>query len=218
MGLRARAHVYRPKGGWGSGAYQPTSAVTPGTTTPPASRYRPTVLYAVLYGTLVLRFQTSLSLYHTVLLITCTVLYSNTSLQYSSRYRRILTTESDFRGNLRSIQYIPSLGPLCQLRTYRYAWRAGALHATEAPYNNGSAALRERLASRQRAAGVRMRLQAYDVCLEGAMFHAGLKPQGSRLEPACASGTWALLDDIGRFTGSLQVLEQDSCDDRRPRA
>ena len=100
------------KGGRGSGAYQPTSAVTPGTTTPPASRYRPTVLYAVLYGILVLRIQTSLSLYHTVLLITCTVLYSNTSLQYSSRYRRILTTESDFRGNLRSIQYIPSLGPL----------------------------------------------------------------------------------------------------------
>ena len=96
------------KGGRGSGAYQPTSAVTPGTTTPPASRYRPTVLYAVLYGTLVLRIQTSLSLYHTVLLITCTVLYSNTSLQYSSRYRWILTTESDFRGNLRSIQYTQS--------------------------------------------------------------------------------------------------------------
>ena len=127
------------KGGRGSGAYQPTSAVTPGTTTPPASRYRPTVLYAVLYGTLVLRIQTSLSLYHTVLLITCTVLYSNTSLQYSSRYRRILTTESDFRGNLRSIQYIPSLGPLCVFAyTARGHRRRDARRARARPTTNAA--------------------------------------------------------------------------------
>ena len=67
---------------------------------------------------------------------------------------------------------------------------------------------RTRLASRARAAGVTMRHTSYDTCIEGAFFHAGLKPDGQQLEPSCASGTWALLDTQGRFAGNLRLLHE----------
>ena len=53
----------------------------------------------------------------------------------------------------------------------------------------------------------------YDVCQEGAFFHAGLQPKGGvggSVAPKCTDGTWALQDDIGRFSGSLTLLEE-SC-------
>ena len=64
----------------------------------------------------------------------------------------------------------------------------------------------------RRAAGTPMRVPSYDVCHEGLAFHAGLVPVNGRASPRCAEGTWALLDDIGRFTGSLQVLDEAACE------
>lgn len=77
------------------------------------------------------------------------------------------------------------------------------------PYNNASAAVRERLAGDVKRAAVKPREQSYDVCQEGAFFHAGLKPIGSRLAPACARGTWALQDDVARFSGTLTLLSEE---------
>ena len=77
------------------------------------------------------------------------------------------------------------------------------------PYNNGSAALLMRLASAATRAAVRPREAAYDVCQEGAFFHAGLEPHGPRRAPACTRGTWALQDDMRRFAGSLSLLSEE---------
>ncbi|KAL1524983.1 hypothetical protein AB1Y20_019859 [Prymnesium parvum] len=90
-----------------------------------------------------------------------------------------------------------------------YDWYGGSLHARELPMLNGSDSLRLRLASRARDARVTMRMPSYDVCMEGGFFHAGLKPVGPRLQPECGEGTWALLDDIGRFSGKIQLLHED---------
>ncbi|EOD12077.1 hypothetical protein EMIHUDRAFT_213831 [Emiliania huxleyi CCMP1516] len=53
------------------------------------------------------------------------------------------------------------------------------------------------------------------VSYEGAFFHAGLSPTPAA--PDCAAGTWALLDDIGRFSGQLRVLRGGRCESRRGR-
>jgi hypothetical protein len=90
-----------------------------------------------------------------------------------------------------------------------YGWYGGALHPYEMGLTNGSVELRTRLARKAREAGATMRMASYDICMEGAFFHAGLKPVGRRLAPTCASGTWALLDDIGRFSGKLQLLHEE---------
>jgi len=88
-----------------------------------------------------------------------------------------------------------------------YGWRDAELSAIEAPYRNGSASLLARLAAARRAASSPMRLPAYDVCHEGAAFHAGLVPLGARAPRCPHGGTWALIDDIGRFTGQLRPLD-----------
>ena len=45
--------------------------------------------------------------------------------------------------------------------------------------------------------------------LEGGFFHAGLLPKGGiRPAPSCIDGTWALQDDIGRFSGTITLLEE----------
>ena len=79
-------------------------------------------------------------------------------------------------------------------------------------YNNASDATRVRLAAAAKAAAVRPREPSgYDVCQEGAFFHAGLQPKGGiggSVAPSCTSGTWALQDDIGRFSGSLSLLKE----------
>lgn len=89
-----------------------------------------------------------------------------------------------------------------------YGWRDGVLSAIDSPHPNGSAALLARLAAARRTAGAPARLPSYDVCHEGAAFHAGLVPLGARA-PRCPhrGGTWALIDDIGRFTGQLRPLD-----------
>ena len=89
-----------------------------------------------------------------------------------------------------------------------YGWYGGSLHPHEIALTNGSEAMRSRLAASARLAGVMMRMSSYDTCMEGAFFHAGLTPVGQRLEPSCASGTWALLDDIGRFSGKIRLLRE----------
>ena len=89
-------------------------------------------------------------------------------------------------------------------------WRrlSGAL----SPYNEAGAEQIERLRAAASNAASRMRLRRYDTCMEGAAFHAGLMPvPGSPAAPACADGTWALLDDIGRFSGNIQVLDERRC-------
>ena len=91
-----------------------------------------------------------------------------------------------------------------------YAWADGALHPLLLQPTNATAALREALAAAARQAGARPREAAYDVCHEGGFFHAGLTPKG-KLAPRCASGTWALQDDIGRFSGTLQLLDEAAC-------
>jgi hypothetical protein len=110
-----------------------------------------------------------------------------------------------------------------------YAWRDGRRRPQLSPHPNASAATRARLATLAPRAAVRPREKAYDVCQEGAFFHAGLSPRGSkklRSAPRCtgngngngngsaggAGGTWALQDDIGRFSGSISVLEQQPPD------
>lgn len=90
-----------------------------------------------------------------------------------------------------------------------YAWRGRRLTPMLLPYPNGSASLRERLASAAKHAAVPPRERSYDVCQEGGFFHAGLQPTGARTAPRCAHGTWALQDDIGRFSGSLTLLSED---------
>jgi len=89
-----------------------------------------------------------------------------------------------------------------------YGWYGGALHPYQTAPTNGSSELRSRLAARARNAGVAMRMTSYDTCMEGAFFHAGLKPVGPKIEPTCSSGAWALLDDIGRFSGKIQLLHE----------
>ena len=95
-----------------------------------------------------------------------------------------------------------------------YAVRGGVLEPRVVGYPEGDRALRERLARLAREAGARPREPRYDVCQQGAFFHAGLAPRPSRragggAEPRCGRGSWALQDDIGRFSGSLQLLEED---------
>ena len=68
--------------------------------------------------------------------------------------------------------------------------------------------MRARLAAAAKQAAVKPREQSYDVCQEGAFFHAGLKPTGARVAPRCARGTWALQDDVARFSGTLTLLEE----------
>ena len=81
------------------------------------------------------------------------------------------------------------------------------------PYRNATAETRAQLsAAANRAAAVRPREPSgYDVCQEGAFFHAGLQPKGGvggSVAPKCTDGAWALQDDIGRFSGSLTLLEE----------
>ena len=100
-----------------------------------------------------------------------------------------------------------------------YTWDGAALAGAPTPHRNASAdelaalnALRRSLASGGR--GARPRVDGeYDLCLEGAFFHAGLTPIGGDA-PACAAperGGWALLDDIGRFSGKLAHLGGETC-------
>jgi len=91
-----------------------------------------------------------------------------------------------------------------------YSWRDGRLSAVEAPHPNATAALLAELLAAQRAAHAPMRLPGgYDTCHEGAAFHAGLVPvAGGAAAPRCGSGTWALIDEIGRFSGKLQLLDE----------
>ena len=89
-----------------------------------------------------------------------------------------------------------------------YAAQGSTLTPLLQPYPNGSATLRARLASAAKGAAVKPREQSYDVCQEGAFFHAGLKPMGSKQAPKCTRGTWALQDDVARFSGSLTLLEE----------
>ena len=100
-----------------------------------------------------------------------------------------------------------------------YTWDGAALAGAPTPHRNASAdelaalnALRRSLASGGR--GARPRVDGeYDLCMEGAFFHAGLTPIGGDA-PACAAperGGWALLDDIGRFSGKLAHLGGETC-------
>ena len=90
-----------------------------------------------------------------------------------------------------------------------YAWHGdGRLVPALLPHANASARLRTRLAAAARLAAISPRESSYDVCQEGAFFHAGLVPRGeARPAPGCMHSTWALQDDIGRFSGSLSLLE-----------
>lgn len=90
-----------------------------------------------------------------------------------------------------------------------YGWRGGKLHPALPNYPTADAATRATLAAHRAASGARMRLASHDVCHEGAFFHAGLKPRGASTAPACGNGTWALLDEIGRFNGFLEVLHEE---------
>jgi len=90
-----------------------------------------------------------------------------------------------------------------------YAWKDGKLTPILTGFINASASVRAALAAAARLANVVTRERSYDVCHEGAFFHAGLTPKGSRLAPSCAHGTWALQDDIGRFSGALALLQED---------
>ena len=98
-----------------------------------------------------------------------------------------------------------------------YVWRAGELRAVESPYPEAEEATRAELAAAASAAGARRRVAGgrYGLCQEGAFFHAGLSPTPAA--PDCAAGTWALLDDIGRFSGQLRVLRGGRCESRRGR-
>jgi hypothetical protein len=102
-----------------------------------------------------------------------------------------------------------------QSTSVRYGWFDGTLHAFKVPPRNSTAELRNRLALLPQKAGVVMRMASYDVCMEGAFFHAGLHPTGERRAPSCSSGTWALLDEApgplgtGRFSGTLRVLHEE---------
>ena len=93
-----------------------------------------------------------------------------------------------------------------------YVARGASLEPMLLHYNNASDAIRIRLAAAAKAAAVRPREPSgYDVCQEGAFFHAGLQPRGGvggSVAPKCTAGTWALQDDIGRFSGSLTLLEE----------
>ena len=88
--------------------------------------------------------------------------------------------------------------------------RSRLVPTPEASHPNATAALRAELLAAQRAAHAPMRLPGgYDTCHEGAAFHAGLVPvAGGAAAPRCGSGTWALIDEIGRFSGKLQLLEE----------
>ena len=82
------------------------------------------------------------------------------------------------------------------------------------PHNNGSSELRGRLAAAAKRATLPLREKSYDVCQEGAFFHAGLTPSGGvALAPSCTKGSWALQDDPfaapdKRFSGRLTLLEE----------
>ena len=90
-----------------------------------------------------------------------------------------------------------------------YAAQGAKLTPMLQPYANASAELRGKLAAAATRAAVRPRESSYDVCQEGAFFHAGLQPRGGPAAPSCAEGTWALQDDIGRFSGSLTLLHEE---------
>ena len=77
------------------------------------------------------------------------------------------------------------------------------------PYNNATSGIRVSLAKAAVHAATRPRESSYDVCQEGGFFHAGLLPKGGiRPAPSCIDGTWALQDDIGRFSGTITLLEE----------
>ena len=80
-----------------------------------------------------------------------------------------------------------------------YAWRDGALWPMLHAHTNASAALRETLSLAAKQARAQTRERSYDICQEGAFFHAGLTPRrdGGGVAPRCTKGTWALQDDIG---------------------
>lgn len=92
-----------------------------------------------------------------------------------------------------------------------YVWSGGRLRGELTPYPEHGAATRRALADIATAARARVRVEAmpYAMCQEGAFFHAGLAP--NQPAPACAQGTWALLDDIGRFSGNLRVIGRGDC-------
>ena len=92
-----------------------------------------------------------------------------------------------------------------------YLWSDRRLRGRVTPYPEHGTIMREALAAKARKAHSRVRVESmpYGKCQEGAFFHAGLTP--SERAPACAGGTWALLDDIGRFSGDLKVLDAGSC-------
>lgn len=91
-----------------------------------------------------------------------------------------------------------------------YVWEGGRLRGVESLYPTAAEGVGAQLAALAKAAGSRMRVRGgYDVCHEGAFFHAGLSPQGEA--PKCGEGSWALLDDIGRFSGQLRVLREGAC-------
>ena len=97
-----------------------------------------------------------------------------------------------------------------------YLARGATLEPMLLPYPNASEATRRRLSTAAQSSAVRPREPSgYDVCQEGAFFHAGLQPKGGirqSAKPRCSKSTWALQDDIGRFSGSLTLLEE-ACSD-----
>jgi hypothetical protein len=91
-----------------------------------------------------------------------------------------------------------------------YLWRGGKLQPSLRPYGEAPAELRAALSSIALGAHAVTREKSYDVCQEGGFFHAGLLPRpSSAAKPACAKGTWALQDDIGRFSGALHLLQEE---------
>ena len=85
-----------------------------------------------------------------------------------------------------------------------YAWKGGTLTPLLLGYPEASSELRAELATHARRASTKTRQRAYDVCQEGAFFHAGLKPLAG--STPCERGTWLLTDDIGRFSGTLESV------------
>lgn len=84
-----------------------------------------------------------------------------------------------------------------------YAAAGAELTPMLLPYNNASESTRSHLHKVARLAASHPREPAgYDVCQEGAFFHAGLQPMGGvrdSVAPQCTAGTWALQDDIGEW-------------------
>lgn len=92
-----------------------------------------------------------------------------------------------------------------------YVWDGTKLRGELTPYPEHGPDTCQALVKVATAAQARVRVKAmpYAMCQEGAFFHAGLTP--SQPAPACAQGTWALLDDIGRFSGNLRVIDEGGC-------